>query len=162
MSAKLKTANCRRDYWRRRLCNRPCLRGSLRAGTARTGPGAFSANRPFRGYRRLFTTPRRYSPMAGRVRATVGSRSNARWQPLPPCAGMTAPAPAGATLVLIRATLRRRLAICMLFSAPRESRRLMCWWGIIGRLGCSRLHGLLSLRRGRPGAGQLGRSSALP
>jgi hypothetical protein len=37
-------------------------------------------------------------------------------------------APAGATLVLIRATLRRRLVICMLFSAPRESRRHMCWW----------------------------------
>ena len=42
--------------------------------------------------------------MAGRVQATVGSRSSARWQPLLPCAGTTAPAPAGATLVLIRAT----------------------------------------------------------
>jgi len=47
---------------------------------------------------------------------------------LPPCAGTIAPAPAGATLALIRATLYRRPAICMRFSAPRESRRHMCWW----------------------------------
>src|SRR5260370_6430912 len=45
-------STCRRDHWGRRLCNRPCLRASLRAGTACAGPGAFSANRPFRGYRR--------------------------------------------------------------------------------------------------------------
>ena len=31
-----------------------------------------------------FTTPRRCSPMAGRVRATVGSRSSALLRPLPP------------------------------------------------------------------------------
>src|SRR5258708_13367690 len=45
-------STCRRDHWGRGLCNRPCLRASLRAGTACAGPGAFSADRPFRGYRR--------------------------------------------------------------------------------------------------------------
>ena len=49
-------------------------------------------------------------------------------------------------------------------SSPRRaSPAALCAGGrIIGRPGCSCLHGLLSLRGGRPGAGQLGRSSAFP
>ena len=46
----------------------------------------------------------------------------------PPPAGMTQPAPDGATLAPIRATAPPRLAICMLCSKRQGCRRPMCWW----------------------------------
>src|ERR1022692_2276216 len=45
-------SSCHCDHRRGHLGNRPGLRAALRAGTACAGPGALSANRPIRGYRR--------------------------------------------------------------------------------------------------------------
>src|ERR1039458_855279 len=64
-------------------------------------------------------------------------------------------------------TLSARLCVAGSRSACASPRRAspvaLCAGGrVIGRPGCSRIHGLLSFRGGRPGAGQLGRSSTLP